>query len=282
MENVFKYINSLIQPCLTDECADDEELAVRDKKEKQSLAVRDKKEKQSELQQDLSAPSKSCIWGGLFGATKVQAIQYQAQFGGTYAVIDFITDMMYFDSVLYVKISDNDSGDAMKAFLFITSIFGLFTSYVGSRIVAKNTELHLGNVNVQFAGLEIVQEYDPDNAICNIIRNFYVYSAYFRTWVEDTPQVIMTLVIDHYRIQQGQINRISNFGALSITFSLLSMLYINWKICVDSLELRGGGIFEVSKNTPISFRICSRICYMLYLSVFNFTPCIITACVLFA
>ena len=68
--------------------------------------------------------------------------------------------MMYFTFtiVLYVKISDNDNSDAMKALLFITSILGLFASYLGSQMAAKNTELHLSNVNLRLASLEIVQE----------------------------------------------------------------------------------------------------------------------------
>ena len=46
-----------------------------------------------------------------------------------------------------------------------------------------------------------------------------------RTIFEDMPQVIMTLVIDHYRIQQGRIESISNFELWRTQCSILTFQY---------------------------------------------------------
>ena len=100
------------------------------------------------------------------------------------------------------------------------------------------------------------------------------------------PQVIITLVIEHYRIQQGQIERISNYGALTISFSVLGMLYINLKHVRADVLLRrnarrnrqiekGEPSMDTGWFRPVLFRFVSS-------SLDNLVPCIITACVLFA
>lgn len=66
----------------------------------------------------------------LFGANQLQALRYQEYFEGAYGLIDFITNMMYFASVLYIKIhNDPVNGEFLKAFLFISSLLGFLISF---------------------------------------------------------------------------------------------------------------------------------------------------------
>lgn len=249
MDNVFKYINFLIQTCLTDEYVDDEEMAVREEKAKE-IKEQELKEKEEHCREDhWSAPSKSFPWGCLFGASKLQAVRYQEYYEAAYGLIDFITDMIYFDSVLGVKVSNNDSGDAMKAFLFISSILGVILSTAAFGLACEHNDEYMKYLGV----------YETKTATNGIV--------WLRSILEDTPQVIISLVIDHYRIQQGEIERISNFGALNIAFSLSSILTSNWKV-----------VRAQKKDNDF----CEAGCTLLFFGLFNFVPCIITACVLFA
>ena len=92
--------------------------------------------------------------------------------------------------------------------------------------------------------------------------NFFVFA---RTCVEDMVQIIITLVIEHYRIQQGQIEYISQVGVANITFSIFGMLYINYKYVR----------FQEEEDFGLNVFLYLLVC------VVNVLPCVITAVVLF-
>ena len=240
-------------------------------------------EEQRKRVENWSALLNSFPWR-LLGATKLQALRYQENYEAAYGLIDFITDMIYFHSVLDVKISDNHSGDAMKAFLFISSIFGIFVSSFA----------WLTNQSSDSDGREEEINGREERISVQLGITYAAYVVFFRTVLEDTPQVIITLVIDHYRIQQGEIERLSNFGALNIAVSLFSMLQNNWKLARqtydDSICIENSMHFFY--DVLRYFFPCKQVytysyvlaCFLqfFYAGLLNFIPCIITVCVLYA
>ena len=68
----------------------------------------------------------------LFGFNEEQMLLFDLWYEILYGVLDFITDMIYFASVVHKKVNKNNSaGDAVKAFLFISSYLGISMSFIG-------------------------------------------------------------------------------------------------------------------------------------------------------
>ena len=162
-----------------------------------------------------------------------------------FGIFDFVTDMLYFESALYTKISDDSAAaDAMRAFLFISSFIGLLLSW---GIYVELTENDLKSLKAA-----------PE-----------VYMVIFsRSMFEDMPQIVITLIIEHYRIEKGEIESISNVAIANIVFAIVCMLKVN----VNATYLVPSD--PADDDVPLWWNA-------LFMNLFNTLPCIITACILF-
>ena len=182
----FTYVNSLIQPCLTDECADDEEMVVRE--------INDDKN------DDWNLPSQHLVWGRLFGLTTSQALLYKEYQEAITGFIDFITDMLYFASVYHIKVSDNNhSGNIMKAIFFSVSIFGFVMTLYSTWKITKHKGGHITDLNV-------------DETVFNAALFYYL-----RCVIEDIPTCYISVQIEEYR-------GYGYFFVVSICASLLAIM----------------------------------------------------------
>ena len=163
-----------------------------------------------------------------FGIEAKDYVFYDELYERVIGVIDFITDMIYFADVLHQKISNNsDSEKCMKAFLFICSFFGLWASFgvFNEVFILTQSEREIVVFRVRFKYLPAA-EISYDLSFLRFLRSFF----------EDMPQVVLSLVIEHYRIQEGIIDHISYQGMVSIAFSILSMLWTNYKEAKNACE----------------------------------------------
>ena len=185
-----------------------------------------------------------CYWNNadnklaLFGLTDEEKFVWEQRFEFVVGVGDFITDMLYFSSVLHAKISDSSvNADVMRAFLFISAILGLSSSSSPhtNYLLGRNTEID----TEQFRAL-----------------------VWLRTTFEDMPQIIITLVIEHYRFQNHLSDGLSRLSMLNIAWSILSMVQANHNTLINDERTWKGH------------------CHPLHIS--NTIPCLITVFVLFA
>ena len=141
-------------------------------------------------------------WLEVEGTPEQKKLVQSGRFELVVGLIDFVTDMVYFATVLHIKISDDEvAAGAMRAFLFITSTLGLMASY----------KIH----RECFNGVHPVDPID------------FPTGVYTRTWFEDMPQIVITLVIERYRIKIGATDSLSKEAVATIVASVIMMMKAN-------------------------------------------------------
>jgi len=168
------------------------------------------------------------------------ALYYRSLFDSFYGIIDFVSDMIYFAEVATLKVADNvASGTTIKIVLVLSSVMGLLTAFASIfwTLLSESSE--------------------------DMRAREMHFLTKVRTCVQSMIQIILCLVIEHYRIQQGEISNISQVGLVNIGFSSFGMLLSNVRnVCLMDHE-------------------CCAFRHIL-VSVFNVLPCVIVAVVLYS
>lgn len=107
----------------------------------------------------------------------------------------------------------------MRAFLFISAILGFSVSWSNDTASqeCRGCKDCLYSLDME----ELEDDWGEDDV--NPIHRFH-YLISVRTCLEDMSQVIITLVIEHYRIDHDLSDGFSTFGVLNIAWCMFSML----------------------------------------------------------